>query len=213
MLSSPNLVQNRLFELYKMSLILVDEASQLRIDQYPHVFDRFRKSLKRVVFFGDDKQLPPYQSNTVKEIQSVFELPHLRKDALFLDTQYRMPEYLASFISINMYKGQLKSGPLTSKSTDCVKFVHCSSSEEVQSGFSFVNETEIATLLALVKIYYSSKEFRILTPYDAQRNLIESKLKVSTTSRIRLDCIFYLFLLIMSLLGCFVTVGRQSIQC
>lgn len=87
MLSNPNLVQNGLFELYKMSLILVDEASQLRIDQYPHVFDRFRKSLKRAVFFGDDKQLPPYQSNTVKEIQSVFELPHLRKDALFLDTQ------------------------------------------------------------------------------------------------------------------------------
>lgn len=94
-----------------------------------------------------------------------------------------MPEYLASFISINMYKGQLKSGPLTSKSTDCIKFVHCSSSES-QSGFSFVNEIEINTILALVKNYYSSKEFRILTPYDAQRNLIELKLKVSTV-RIR----------------------------
>ena len=45
-----------------MKTLLVDEASQIRLDEYPHIMSRFEtslKTLKRVIFFGDGCQLAP----------------------------------------------------------------------------------------------------------------------------------------------------------
>lgn len=77
MLSSHNLMVNSFFSTFPMGALLVsnlsrlfeaspltfcgaqvDEASQIRLDEYPHVFNRFKKTLERVAFFGDEQQRP-----------------------------------------------------------------------------------------------------------------------------------------------------------
>lgn len=114
MLSSHNLMVNSFFTTFPMGALLVDEASQIRLDELPHIFNRFRKTLDRVAFFGDERQreprtlipektelndgffvcpspplfaVAPYNSAQVPQIQSVFQLPHLKADAFFLNTE------------------------------------------------------------------------------------------------------------------------------
>ncbi|KAL8283155.1 hypothetical protein RQP46_005933 [Phenoliferia psychrophenolica] len=142
MLSSHNLMENHFFSSLPMGALLIDEASQIRLDEYPHVFNRFKKTLERVAFFGDAQQ------SQVPQIQSVFQLPHLKVDAFFLDTQY------------------------------CLRFIDVASGSEEYSGHSTKNVAELDVVISLVQHYYSDKNFKILTPYDAQRNCIETALKV-----------------------------------
>ncbi|KAI5480605.1 hypothetical protein MNV49_000301 [Pseudohyphozyma bogoriensis] len=177
MLSSTNLVQNSFFATFPLSTLLVDEASQIRIDQYPHVFDRFRRTLERVAFFGDAKQLAPYQSAQVPEIASVFDVAHLKAGAYFLDTQYRMPSKIGDFIGKHVYSGQLKSFQGVSQEQDCIKLVDVASGFEESCGTSTRNLGELNVVIQLVQRYYANTSFKILTPYDAQRNEIETALK------------------------------------
>ncbi len=73
--------------------------------------------------------MPPYGQEDIEELLSIFEIPHLRLEALFLDTQCkyqsfvaqfaftdfctldRMPPQLGEFISDAVYDGQLSSNP------------------------------------------------------------------------------------------------------
>lgn len=50
MLSNQNLVDNSFFKYYPMKLLLVDEASQIRTDQYPRVVFCFPFLLLILVF-------------------------------------------------------------------------------------------------------------------------------------------------------------------
>ncbi|KAJ6508018.1 P-loop containing nucleoside triphosphate hydrolase protein [Mycena vitilis] len=93
-----------------VNTIVVDEASQIEIGDYIPVFTNF-PALRKMCFIGDDKQLPPYGQEDLQDLQSIFEITHLRRLCLFLDTQYRMPPQIGSFISSNVYNGQLNSNP------------------------------------------------------------------------------------------------------
>lgn len=118
--------------------------------------------------------MPPYQASSIREIQSVFELPHLKKDALFLDTQCelkgrkfarqisispdvtypslipdRMPSFLADFISRTVYAGLLKSGATVSDKKDCVTFIDCDQGQEQALGFSFTVRVSTTLILFL----------------------------------------------------------------
>ncbi|KAJ7650186.1 hypothetical protein FB45DRAFT_11766 [Roridomyces roridus] len=70
-----------------VSTIIVDEASQIEIGDYVPVFHKFHTTLHKMCFIGDDKQLPPYGQEDIQDLQSIFEIPHLRRLCLFLDTQ------------------------------------------------------------------------------------------------------------------------------
>ncbi|KAK4694120.1 hypothetical protein P7C70_g8796, partial [Phenoliferia sp. Uapishka_3] len=173
--------------------------SQIRLDEYPHVFNRFKKTLERVAFFGDAQQLAPYNSAQIPEIKSVFQLPHLLTDAFFLDTQYRMPSLVGDFISKHVYNSKLHSASSVSSSKECLKFIDVRSGLEESSGHSTKNVAELQVVLALIQYYYADKNFKILTvssrgaaallilltevlfvqPYDAQRNEIEGALKAA----------------------------------
>lgn len=59
MLSSHNLMVNSFFTTFPMGALLVDEASQIRLDELRHIFNRFRKTLDCVAFFGDERQREP----------------------------------------------------------------------------------------------------------------------------------------------------------
>ncbi|KAJ7650121.1 P-loop containing nucleoside triphosphate hydrolase protein [Roridomyces roridus] len=74
--------------------LIVDEASQVEIGSFIPVISRFSKPLKKIVFIGDDKQLAPYGQEDIEDLQSVFEMKHLRKGSIFLDTQYRSVDHL-----------------------------------------------------------------------------------------------------------------------
>ncbi|PPR00901.1 hypothetical protein CVT24_000386 [Panaeolus cyanescens] len=91
--------------------LVIDEASQIEIGSYLSVFLSFQSSLRKVIFIGDDKQLPPYGQEDLKDLQSIFEIPHLQENVYFLDTQYRMPPQIGGLISTSIYDGKLKSNP------------------------------------------------------------------------------------------------------
>ncbi|KAM0756438.1 P-loop containing nucleoside triphosphate hydrolase protein [Meredithblackwellia eburnea MCA 4105] len=177
MLSSRNLKLNSFFATYPMSTLLVDEASQIRLDEYPHVFNRFHSTLRRVAFFGDERQLAPYNSAQIPLMKSVFQLKHLEQDAFFLDTQYRMPSLVGDFISKHVYNKKLLSAVSVSKDTNCVRFVDVCSGCEEKEGHSTLNRAEVEVVVELVRSHYGDTNFSVLTPYDAQREEIERSLK------------------------------------
>ena len=83
--------------------VIFDEASQIEIGDYLPMLIRFRPSLRKLIFIGDNKQcesdglptlfiliLPsvsPYGSTDIPTLQSIFEKSHMLKGAVFLDTQ------------------------------------------------------------------------------------------------------------------------------
>ncbi|KAH6913324.1 P-loop containing nucleoside triphosphate hydrolase protein [Coprinopsis sp. MPI-PUGE-AT-0042] len=70
-----------------LKFLIVDEASQIEIGNYYHVFDSFSSTLRKVCFIGDDKQLPPHGEEDLESLKSIFEVEHLQEDVIFLDTQ------------------------------------------------------------------------------------------------------------------------------
>ncbi|KAG5653154.1 hypothetical protein H0H81_002065 [Sphagnurus paluster] len=176
MLSNPGFDEVGLFKVVPVEQLVIDEASQIKIEDFLPVFQKFGKTLQKVCFFGDPKQLPPYGKEDVPEIKTIFDLPHLKGCGEFLDTQYRMPICLGNFISKNIYDGRLKSQH-NIRDASCVSFVDAPNGGETQSGFSWTNDGEIHTMVNLVKNYYKHTDFCIITPYDAQRSAIERQLK------------------------------------
>ncbi|KAI5119293.1 hypothetical protein M0805_008208 [Coniferiporia weirii] len=174
-LSNPVLVEKRIFELVPVENLVVDEASQIGVFNYLHLFGRF-KELKKACFFGDPKQLPPYGQDTAPTMQSIFDIEHLQSSAYFLDTQYRMPTRLGAFISQAVYSGKLKSKH-DIKSHSCVKFIDVCNGEETKHGKSWKNMREVQTIIHLAQSYYKGKDYRIITPYDGQRAAILEALK------------------------------------
>ncbi|KAL1739792.1 P-loop containing nucleoside triphosphate hydrolase protein, partial [Schizophyllum fasciatum] len=160
-----------------LQTVLVDEASQIEVGDFVPMLHQYRKTLQKVVFIGDDKQLPPYGSEDIKGLRSIFEMPHLHGRAAFLDTQYRMPTYLGNFISKNVYKGRLKSEHAI-RAASCIRFINVVHGQEKSVGTSWTNEREVAKVVSLVREYMrEGKSFRIITPYDPQRGAIEAALK------------------------------------
>ncbi|KAG6840404.1 hypothetical protein C0991_006913 [Blastosporella zonata] len=176
MLSNPLLDRIGMFRVIPVERLVVDEASQIKIEDFMHILHLFRRPLKKLCFFGDPKQLPPFGRNDLPEIKTIFDLPHLQESAGFLDTQYRMPVPLGHFISRYVYKCRLKSEH-SIKTASCVSFVDVSKGEESRSGVSWTNDNEIHTMINLVRSYYKHTNFCIITPYDAQRSAIERQLK------------------------------------
>ncbi|KAH7903183.1 AAA domain-containing protein, partial [Hygrophoropsis aurantiaca] len=163
--------------LVPISILIFDEASQIEVGDYIPVFHRFQTALRKVVFIGDDKQLAPYGQDDIGDLRSIFEFPHIRRRACFLDTQYRMPVVIGQFISRQVYDGKLRTNHLIT-SGDACRFVDVQNGEEQGAGNSWQNREESAVVIHIARSYHKQgKLFRIVTPYDAQRNLIEKELQ------------------------------------
>ncbi|KAL0954952.1 hypothetical protein HGRIS_003885 [Hohenbuehelia grisea] len=133
--------------------------------------------LRKLVFIGDDKQLPPHGQEDLGNLRSIFELDHLKDDAIFLDTQYRMPIPLGNFISEHVYDGKLKSEH-SMTGLSCCSFVDVKRGKEQKKGKSWMNMEEARTVINLAeKVHSEGHRWRIITPYDSQRSFIESRLK------------------------------------
>ncbi|KAF7336713.1 Regulator of nonsense transcripts 1 [Mycena venus] len=143
--------------------VIVDEASQIDIGNFLPMISLFSDSLRKLMFIGDDKQLGPYGQADVSSLQSVFEMGHLRKDAIFLDTQYR--RYADATWSIHQQ-------------------AYFSGSKEIKKGSSWMNFAEVKAVVCEARNYRmrGSKSYTIITPYDAQRESIEAELKRNNLS-------------------------------
>ncbi|KAK7033215.1 regulator of nonsense transcripts 1 [Favolaschia claudopus] len=171
--------------LVPMEMLLVDEASQVEMGDFVPMLVKFGHALRKMVFIGDDQQLPPYGASRISSLQSVFEMPHLRENAIFLDTQfhdfelihYRMPEQLGLFIGKHVYGDKLKT--VHHETAQCCWFVDVNGAE-VAKGRSWINVAEAKAAIAEARRYYEKGEsYRIITPYDAQRSLLENTLKAA----------------------------------
>ncbi|KAG6910852.1 hypothetical protein DXG01_007168 [Tephrocybe rancida] len=158
--------------------LIVDEASQIEINNYVSILVTCSK-LRKMCFIGDDRQLPPFGQEDLQDLQSIFEVPHLRPQGLFLDTQYRMPPQIGDLISDLVYEGKLKSNPLhpvTNTSIACY-FIDIPGHEE-RNGDSFMNTLERdATIKLAQQLQEQQKEYQIITPYEGQRSTIEHEMK------------------------------------
>ncbi|KAI6128955.1 P-loop containing nucleoside triphosphate hydrolase protein [Pisolithus croceorrhizus] len=118
-----------------VDVLIFDEGSQIEVGNYLPVLHRFMNTLTKIVFIGDPKQLPPYGQEEIPTLQSIFEVKHLRKEVIFLDTQYRMPSAIGDLISQKVYNGKLKTRHANSISLPC-RFVDVRRGQEKQSGKS-----------------------------------------------------------------------------
>jgi regulator of nonsense transcripts 1 len=161
--------------------VIIDEASQIEVGQYVPLFKTFGKTLRKMCFVGDDKQLPPHGQDDLQNLQSIFEVDHLRESLTFLDTQYRMPPQIGDFISEQVYDGDLlsHSGHVVPSSAIACRFVDVNGSEQLdQDGKSLLNRKEVKAITRLAHhLQEENKSFRIITPYDAQRGALEEALR------------------------------------
>jgi len=179
MLSTDRLSELGFTKIVPVQTIIVDEASQIEAGDYLPILARYKSSLRKMVFIGDDKQLAPYGQEDVPELKSVFEWPHLKQSATFLDTQYRMPHIIGDFISRHVYQSKLHTKHDISD-IFCCRFVNVSNGKEAKMGVSWKNEGEIKAAVRIARRYIQEeKSFKIITPYDAQRNAIERALKTA----------------------------------
>ncbi|KDQ57105.1 hypothetical protein JAAARDRAFT_95213, partial [Jaapia argillacea MUCL 33604] len=179
MLSSNKLRVAGFTTLVPINTVIVDEASQIEIGDYLPLLHLFKPTLRKLVFIGDDKQLAPYGQDDLGDLRSIFEIPHLRQGAIFLDTQYRMPRPIGDFISRHMYKGQLKTVHAISDRSSC-RLVDVPNGKEKQSGKSWVNLEEVKAVMHIARrCVQQSRNFRIITPYDPQRAALERELQVA----------------------------------
>ncbi|KAL4249785.1 hypothetical protein ABKN59_007614 [Abortiporus biennis] len=175
MLSSPLLISAGFTTTVPPETVVVDEASQIEVGDYLPMFNMLGKSIRKIVYIGDDKQLPPHGESV--GARSIFEMTKLRERAVFLDTQYRMPSPIGDFISKHVYDAKL----LTEHAIDCrssCRLVDVHHGTETAHGTSWVNFGERDAVLHLAKKYHAeAKSYRIITPYDPQRSILEDALK------------------------------------
>ncbi|KAG1835066.1 hypothetical protein EV424DRAFT_344041 [Suillus variegatus] len=81
--------------------------------------------------------MAPFGQDDIGQLRSVFEFPHLRKRAHFLNTQYRMPLVIGSFISRHVYSHKLMTvHDITSK--NACRFLDVKRGQEQKSGKSWI---------------------------------------------------------------------------
>ncbi|CAL1711902.1 unnamed protein product [Somion occarium] len=77
MLSNPALDEIGVFDLIPVDRLVVDEASQVDTFDFMHLFHKFKR-LRKVCFFGDPEQLPPFGQEIAPEMRSIFDIKHLQ---------------------------------------------------------------------------------------------------------------------------------------
>ncbi|KAH7922889.1 P-loop containing nucleoside triphosphate hydrolase protein [Leucogyrophana mollusca] len=172
MLSNHMLQLQGVFRAVPLKTVIVDEASQIEIGDYIPLFTA-HTSIRKVCFIGDDKQLPPYGQDNIEELQSIFEVQHLRDQTILLNTQYRMPPQIGDFISQAIYDSKLESNPLHPITTDIMAchFVNISPGAEEASGTSYKNTGECHAILKIAAhLEEHHKNYRIITPYEGNED-------------------------------------------
>ncbi|GAB1287336.1 Helicase with zinc finger domain 2 [Apodemus speciosus] len=171
--------------------ILVDEAGMATEPETLIPLVRFSKT-EKVVLLGDHKQLRPVVKNeqlrNLGMDRSLFERYH--RDAIMLDTQYRMHKDICSFPSMEFYGGKLKTWSDLRRPPSLLGHVgkqSCSVifgsvqgheqkllvSTEDGNENSRANPEEVTEVVRIIKQLtldrtVDPKDIAVLTPYNAQ---------------------------------------------
>ncbi|KAF8920398.1 AAA domain-containing protein [Mucidula mucida] len=111
----------------------------------------------------------------------VFLRFNICRRAGFFSIHNRMPPQLGDFISRSIYSGQLKSWdkhPVT-EDIQALYLINVKEGKERKTqAESFENIAEAAAIITLAEhLQNQNTSYKIITPYDGQRNLIENKLR------------------------------------
>ncbi|KAI9461671.1 P-loop containing nucleoside triphosphate hydrolase protein [Lactarius psammicola] len=173
-ISNPKLREMEFTQAIPVNSVVIDEASQIEIGQYLPLFESFGHTLRKLSFIGDNKQLPPHGHDRLENLQSVFELAHLRSSAVLLDTQY-WEFYIWTGLRWQA-PGRILAIPSSPAPLAC-RFVDINGSDSA-NGTSRINRQEVeAVTLIAEHLQEKGVSYRIITPYDAQRNALERALK------------------------------------
>ncbi|CAE6441866.1 unnamed protein product [Rhizoctonia solani] len=191
-LSNPGVETRVMYQHVPLRHLIIDEASQIDMtSEFMHLFFKHRYVLKNVCWFGDPMQLPPYGWSESAKINDIFKVEHLQANSKLMDTSYRLPIPIAEFISREVYKSELKAfkDHKVKEPAKAMLFVDTTKGEELKetNGTSFMNHEEAKLVVQIVQLYYNKKneatgepyEFQIITPYEAQRKLVQDMLKQS----------------------------------
>ncbi|KAJ3177061.1 hypothetical protein HDU85_006428 [Gaertneriomyces sp. JEL0708] len=157
----------------RVTHIVIDEASQISVANLPHVLALYRESLQRLTFVGDPKQLAPFGNEQHPAVQSIFE--RMPADVM-LQEQYRMPYDLGAFISKEVYNGRLTSHKQPRPGCS-VALVDVSDGTEKMLGTGINNPREADAVVKIVMTQFLTREFLVITPYNAQKELIANRLR------------------------------------
>lgn len=186
----------------RVGAVLVDEASQAW-SAHALLLDQAFCNLQRLHLFGDDKQLPPALSPKDDSLLAVACNQTVRsmydeardggKTYHALQMQYRMPMRLASFLSEHVYENILRSAPdMSSNDTDVLWLSMSSRHAYPPKSHSPINAAEARLIAKLVhhidQLRQTDASWRqasclVLTPYSAQRHLIELDCHNSSETR------------------------------
>ncbi|KAG2074289.1 hypothetical protein BDR04DRAFT_1008715 [Suillus decipiens] len=93
------------------------------------------------------------------------------------DKQHRMPFVIGSFISRHVYNQKLMTVHNIDSKAAC-RFVDVKWGQEQKAENSWMNPQELSVVIHLARIYHGQgKQFKIITPYDGQRSVIEKQLE------------------------------------
>ncbi|CAH6776633.1 Helz2 [Phodopus roborovskii] len=180
--------------------ILIDEAGMATEPETLIPLVRFSQ-IKKVVLLGDHKQLQPMVKNeqlrNLGMERSLFERYH--RDAIMLDTQYRMHKDICSFPSMEFYGRKLKTWPdlkrppsilgHAGKESCSVIFGYVQGHEQkllvsTEDGNenSRANPEEVTEVVRITKQLtldrtVDPKDIAVLTPYNAQAAAISKGLR------------------------------------
>ncbi|KAL4064437.1 AAA domain-containing protein [Scleroderma citrinum] len=88
-----------------------------------------------------------------------------------------MPSVIGNFISENVYDGKLRTNHKITDRKAC-RFLDVKNGNETKYGHSWQNHEEAMVVSRLARLYQAqNKSYRVITPYDAQRTVIENTLK------------------------------------
>ncbi|CAE6384519.1 unnamed protein product [Rhizoctonia solani] len=189
-LSNPGVENHIMYQHVPLRNLIIDEASQIDMtSEFMHLFFKHRYALKNVCWFGDPMQLPPYGWSETAKINDIFKVEHLQANSKLMDTSYRLPIPIAKFISQEVYKNRLLEDRdhEIKTPTEAMLFVDTPKGEELkeEKGTSFMNHKEAKLVVQIVELYYNKVDrktgklydFQIITPYEAQRKLVQNMLK------------------------------------
>lgn len=182
-------------------VVIIDEASQATI---PSVLIPISKG-KKFILAGDHKQLPPTVLNN--DIKTEFEktlfellIQNFRNQSCLLDIQYRMNKILMELPNNLFYDGNLQCAKnVENKILTVVRkkydknfpliFINTANdlnNKESKKQKSSKNQLESEIILKIINEYQNkginNDKMGVITPYEAQVNLIQSKTDVSVNT-------------------------------
>ena len=179
----------------KFDLVIVNDAQMAKDTECVVPFVR---STGKVVFVGDHKQIGPIIScphvrMNGGEVSLFDRLIQAGKQPIMLTTQYRMHPAIAAPVSKIFYKGMIQNGVSANDRTNPtpdfpwpnpdhpIAFVDVDGREETSDRtHSFMNCAEADSVIAILEKFrengVDSRRIGVITPYQAQRELIEEKI-------------------------------------